>query len=482
MFPRVAVWTITAACCIVWAGMSVSAQAAPVADPGFVFVDVNNDGLYAPEDGDIGLASSPSVDINGLILNNGSFNTQVSEGTYQAPCHPVSLVVPASQNLTTPFSLNLNAGENLLVYGSLSAPIIYLSADNTVDMTGSFTLFGTLMKVCAGGNATLESALITSLDVVNNSTPVSKLYVQSCNDVLANQAVIATGLMISFEAQGGISASYAGFTTSEAASSAIRFLANQQVQATDTAASTGGTFTARSWCSGVDFAGLSLIAGKVNILANADVNLIGSDTFGSSISASSSVNIQAYNKVNLWNSAYPLASAVTGSSLSIKGDCDVEASYAFLNATVGGVTLTSVYGMLTMHSAFVSALGSFSASGSGGLSATGAGVVANGNLRFTAANGTMDLSGSFVQPQNPSILTTNIQAVSACILTANGIDWTAPARITLKSNWEDIYAQNAYFRTPSTRITANGRDIYVNGALFDGTVVYAPSGVRVYGP
>jgi hypothetical protein len=463
--------------------LSVPVQADPVADPGFVFVDVNNDGLYAPEDGDIGLGSSPSVDINALILNNGTFNTQVSEGAYQAPCYPVSLVVPASQDIQTSAVLNLSAGEHLLVYGRLSAPSIYLSACGRVDMTGSFSLFSTQMKVCAGCDAILDSALISGLDVVNNTTPVSKLYVYSDSNISANQAVIATGLMISFEAQCGLMASNAGLTTSpDVTTSAIRFLANQEVHATDTSASTGGTFTAKSWCNKVDFTGLALIAGKLNIWAACDVNLSGSEMLGSSISASSSVTIQACNKVTLWDAAYPLSTAVSASSISIKGDCDVEVSNAFLNATVGGVTLTSVYGTLTLNSAFVSAIGSFSASGNCGVSAVSAGVVANNALKFMADNGPVDVSGSFVQAQTPSILTTYIQAVSCCNLTANGIDWTAPSKITLKSNTEDVFAENANFHTPTTRLTAYGLDIYVTGALFDGTVVYGPSGVRVFGP
>lgn len=483
MFSRRSVWTAAAACCMAFGSLSVTAQADPVADPGFAFVDVNNDGLYAPEDGDIGLGSSPSVDINALILNNGSFNTQVSEGAYSAPCYPVSLVVPASQNLSTSFSLNLSAGKNLLVYGSMTAPSISLCACEKVDLTNSLALFSTLMKVCAGCDAILNGALISGMDVAYNTTPISKLSVCSYNSIQADMAVIATGLQISFEAQNTISVSNAGLSTSpDVSTSSIRFFADQEINVTDTSVSTGGTFTAKSWCNRVNLAGLSLIAGRVNIWAADDVNLIGSDFYGSSVSASSSVTIQSYNKVNLWDPLHPLATAVSGSSISVKGDCDVDVSNAFLNATVGGVSLTSVYGTLTMNAAFVSAIGSFTASGNCGLSAVGAGVVANNTLKFTASNGAMDVSGSYVQPQNPAITGTNIQAVSGCILTANGIDWTAPSRITLRSNWEDIYATSANFHTPVTRLTAYGMDIYVTGAAFDGSVVYGPSGVQVYGP
>lgn len=483
MLTRNAVWTLAAAWCIASACIVSPAQADPIADPGFVFVDVNNDGLYAPEDGDIGLGSSPSVDINALILNNGSFNTQVSEGAYEAPCDPVSLVVPASQDLSTSFSLNLSAGKNLLIHGSMTAPSIYLNACEKVDLTNSLSLFSTLMKVSAGCDAILDGALISGMDVVYNTSPISKLSVCSYSSILADLAVIATGLQISFEAQNGISVANASLSTSpDVSTSSIRFFANQEINVTDTSASTGGTFTAKSWCNRVNLAGLALIAGKVNIWAANDVNLIGSDFYGSSVSASSSVTIQSYNKVNLWDPLHPLATAITGSNISVKGDCDVEASNAFLNATAGGVSLTSVYGTLAMNAAFVSALGSFNASGNYGLSAVGAGVVANNTLKFTVANGAMDVSGSFVSPQNPAITGTSIQAVSGCILTANGIDWTAPYRITMKSNWEDIYATNANFHTPATRLTAYGMDIYVTGATFDGSVVYGPSGVQVYGP
>ncbi|HEV2473642.1 MAG TPA: hypothetical protein VGS41_13290, partial [Chthonomonadales bacterium] len=49
------------------------------ADPGFAYVDVDGDGLYTPSV-DIGLDSTPSVDINALI-RTGSFNTSVSQGS-----------------------------------------------------------------------------------------------------------------------------------------------------------------------------------------------------------------------------------------------------------------------------------------------------------------------------------------------------------------------------------------------------------------
>src|SRR5437660_1224800 len=57
-----------------------------VADPGFSYVDVNNDGLYNPADGDFG-------PVDPLILNDGRFDTSQSEGPYHAPSRPASLVL-----------------------------------------------------------------------------------------------------------------------------------------------------------------------------------------------------------------------------------------------------------------------------------------------------------------------------------------------------------------------------------------------------
>ena len=72
-------------------GISLTARAQPT-DPGFPYVDVNNDGVYSPASGDIPLTSGQILSV---IQSIGYFDTQRSvNGIYHAPDHRASLVIP----------------------------------------------------------------------------------------------------------------------------------------------------------------------------------------------------------------------------------------------------------------------------------------------------------------------------------------------------------------------------------------------------
>lgn len=113
----------------------------PVADPGFPYVDANQDGAFNPADGDIGRATG--VDILALVLNDGSFSPDVAEGGYVPPASPAALVIPRSvrfSSRTLP-GLTLSAGRDISFFGqaSLSAAGAWLTitSDRNIHMDGA---------------------------------------------------------------------------------------------------------------------------------------------------------------------------------------------------------------------------------------------------------------------------------------------------------------------------------------------------------
>ncbi len=98
----------------------------PVADPGFAYVDVNNDGMYNPADGDIALTGSSDLTVL-TAANHGVFNTQQSVGAYVAPKYPASLIIPPSvTNLTFTVPTTLKAGLNIVIAGTVNTPSLKL--------------------------------------------------------------------------------------------------------------------------------------------------------------------------------------------------------------------------------------------------------------------------------------------------------------------------------------------------------------------
>lgn len=185
----------------VFTALAVQAFSSPVladpgvADPGFSYVDMNNDGLYSAAAGD--------VDVEALITNDGQFNTQQNEGFYQAPCWAVSLVIPRSRDLSQT-TFNLQAGYNLIVHGRLTASTICLQACRNVDLTLSELTFVSAMQVDAGCNVILDGTTITG-DFLSDST----LNITACGNI--------TGLPVD---DGGIT-----FVTAIAAGSQVNLCA-----------------------------------------------------------------------------------------------------------------------------------------------------------------------------------------------------------------------------------------------------------------
>ncbi len=98
----------------------------PVADPGFAYVDVNNDGMYNPADGDIALTGSRDLTVL-TAANHGVFNTQQSVGAYVAPKYPASLIIPPSvTDLMFTVPTTIKAGLNIVIAGTVNAPSLTL--------------------------------------------------------------------------------------------------------------------------------------------------------------------------------------------------------------------------------------------------------------------------------------------------------------------------------------------------------------------
>jgi len=123
------------------------------ADPGFSYVDVNNDGLYNPEDGDVG--ASMGVDVDELLAS-GYFNTQMSQGDYVAPADPASLVVV--RRLSNSRGVLVVAGADLTVAASVSAEdgeAGFYAGGDVVIGEGVKVFAGDYVNVRAGGNVSL---------------------------------------------------------------------------------------------------------------------------------------------------------------------------------------------------------------------------------------------------------------------------------------------------------------------------------------
>ncbi|MCL5283864.1 MAG: hypothetical protein M1330_04025 [Armatimonadetes bacterium] len=185
-------------------GISLTARAQS-ADPGFPFVDVNNDGVYST--GDIPLTTGQILSV---IQSIGYFDTQRSvNGLYHAPDHRASLVIPALVFLSADFPIKLRAGRNILVHGYIKAPEIHLrngeseyedssfsrwrpycedhSSPGQIDLNKSGLTFMSELKVKSDGKVTMDDAIITDND------PTGKIKIKSGDSISSLNADILAG-------------------------------------------------------------------------------------------------------------------------------------------------------------------------------------------------------------------------------------------------------------------------------------------------
>lgn len=484
---RITLTALSALTLLVAAGPRAALAAPPVADPGFVYVDYNNDGLYSTDHGDIGATSG--VDIHALILNDGVFDTQRSEGNYRAPCRDVSLVVPASQSsggvgaLSVTLPLKLKAGKNLLVYGEISAPSIRLEAGGRVDMTKSVSVFDTFMSVSTGssgycggggGDILLNGAAVTGIE------PTSELWVAAGRSVFANPTsegfatALLTGALISVDADYKVYMDGAAFLTLEPGST-ICVSADRDVQGVNfTAMFADGLVKAKSCRGGVALPDAAMAGSPISVFGACQADVTRAALF-----SAGSAYIQSCGK------AIADAANMNVGSLSMSGNGGVDIMSAAVMASSGTVTLQSCGNRINVSGSSVQAAGGFSAWAYSSITATNAQVAADNFIKFYSERSRVTADNSTVNAFSSSP-NTYIHARGSSTVNVNGANWLVPYRITLRSEYSNVTAVGAALQSTRpdglVRITANGGTIDLTGAIVSTPNQFGPPGVNVIGP
>lgn len=480
------------------------AQAQAVADPGFCYVDVNNDGLYSVADGDRGLTSSPSVDVLALILNDGVFNTQVSEPGYSAPSAPASLVVPASVVIDTAQPITLRAGRDIRLHGAIRAASLTVRAGGGADLSGWSILrrydalcYGSAqgsvfaegllatvdgaMRISAGRDVRLDFAALAGSDVMGYLPPVSNLQVRAGAALTGEQLFCVFGKAIRTEAHNtSARQAYLSVDASDP-STGIRINAKGDLDITNLAASAGGAFTTSS-CGLSNMAGISVAAGSVSILAYGDAYLTGSDLRNASLSAAGQVSVTSKQTLALWDPLQPMAAAIEAAEVDLKASDDLDASQAYIVSNTGYTNMVATCGKLTVDGAAILAANNLLAQGGSDVWARSALVLANGQIKFQSRYGALDASASSIWYLDSMVPGTSISARSSGPLTLDGANWTVPSTITARSNNDNVMANNVTFSATRSSFYAGGRTIYILGASISGAVQFSPWGVTVIGP
>lgn len=469
-------------CAIAVFGGIAACAASPVADPGFPFIDVNGDGLYSAADGDIGLGSTPSIDIAALIASDGHFHTQRNKGAYRAPATNVSLVIPASQSLTLSTPLALTAGANLIVRGTLRAPDIQLTACLTADVAKANATFDTKMSVTAGVDAILSGVTITG------NAGASALHVSAGRNLLGNQAdgfatAILVGQAIGLKAACGAFFDGASLQTLSAATpttpaSHISVYATGVVQTrNNTSIVSVGETCIVSQCDSVCVQTLSLTAGCAALRAAADLNIT-----DSALTTTGAVGLAA-GRTLTGNS--PIT-AITADHLYATAPCGMDLSGSALLTTAGTIGLHAPGGPITIAGASINAAGGLIVHAQQAIEASRIVVRADTAIHFCSDCSPIRLTMSKIAGILASVTTTQITVRALGSIDAGQASWSVPASICVDSRCGDITARQATLKatgTPGTvKLIAGGGNIDVTGAVLGGIVTYGPAHVHVVGP
>src|SRR5579871_1050588 len=254
----------------------------PVVDPGFSYVDVNNDGMYSASDGDIQIPSG--------LITDGKFETGKSEPGYTAPCQPASLVIPASQNLNVVGNLTLKAGVNIIINGTLAAPSITLDAGKNIDLTTASITVENSLNVDAGksGCGSQGDAILTGVTITGTSA-TSTVKVQA-EDIIGNQITVGTntlvaaveaGASITLKASDKVALDGAALfafaaPTTTTPGGAIK-VTGKDVSVVDfSSLFSEGKTTVSAGCGDLDFSTSSATGSSISLSADGDVNIQGS--------------------------------------------------------------------------------------------------------------------------------------------------------------------------------------------------------------
>lgn len=447
-----------------------------IADPGFTFVDVNGDELYSAAEGDIGLASTPSVDINALIQSGGFFNTQISQGDYHAPTQAVSLVVPASQMLSLPNFLLLRAGRHLSVHGRLIAPGLFLQAGGNIDLTRSETEFAAFFGVCAGGDVAITGATATG-DILRGH-----IGILACGSIVAGAS---EGQATAFLAGTGIVLAAARAVHLDGASllaiapaSVVTVSAGSDVRATNGCTLLARTIVGmRSGRGSVSALGGSLSSEGITLSAARNVAVT-----DSTLSAGDNITLHAGGQIT----GNTPATALVANNLYFEALSGADFRGAELLAYAGVLHLRAYTGGVDLTDATLGASEGLTIRGRRSLYAARAFLRADHTADLTSDSGAIYASGSTLVPFSPAVTDTQLTVTAPGLIAANQARWSVPARITLLSTASNVLAASALLQATGSpgqiAIRAMGGLIDATGATLQGAVSFGPAGVTVLGP
>ena len=329
---------------------------AQLADPGFSYVDVNNDGLYTPGNGDIPITPS----ILSAIQSSGSFDTQQSiPGIYQAPECPASLIIPASQQLAFPTPLFLQAGENVVIHGSITAPALALCTDDDgqADLTGATVNVNSSLQVYA------EEGVILDGSAISCSDPDSEVHVCTDDQVSAIGASIFTGMELSIRAEDGVDMDNASIYA-QSADSMVKVCSDGGIQANSFI--TAGTVRFRADDGGITLNNGAITANSVRLCSDGQT-----DVSGSFFTVNGPMKLAGDDGV------LGITSAISATQLCVEGDCGVDFSQSSLYASAGPIWMQSDDGPISLNAAYVSSAGGLAACSDGGVDVTSASISAD---------------------------------------------------------------------------------------------------------
>ena len=145
----------------------------PMYDPGFVYVDANNDQLYLATDGD--------VDIT-VAIADGRFDTSKAEGGYDTPIPDGGIVFPSTSSVPVPNRWIITAGGDI-------------TFDRDIEAAKSVKIVST------GGSVNLDDPTIEAVS--------KNLVIKAAGDITATSGdSLIAGKQLNLEAGGDIDVSY----------------------------------------------------------------------------------------------------------------------------------------------------------------------------------------------------------------------------------------------------------------------------------
>ena len=284
-----------------------------IADPGFPFVDADNNGLYNADANDVLLIAGE--------LDDGRFDAARSKrGTYDPPGRGAGLVIPASVVLPTLPVWQIRGGGNLVIRGDLTAnrDIIFASREGSVVFDGAAINAGDDLNIVARTDITVKGGadvniaddikMASRCDIHVDDATISAgdkmSFIAGCDVVITGSStLIDSGTAIVVNSRGGISVTDAHMNASQ------RLL---KLSARTDIVAHSATLDVRN------------VDGEISLLGQLEIKTRGEiDLEGSAIAAGKTITIQAGDDVLLDGADIDAGDARTKRSVRIKSSEDV---------------------------------------------------------------------------------------------------------------------------------------------------------------